>query len=156
MKYFKSILCVHIITLIIGVIILFVIPVEDKLCCNMGYVLLWTILLTAIAVSCSIPIKVKFKKIIKGYLIAFWTLPIIVLCCMGFYAIYFPYLMKSLLVPSAKVIENEQYILREAPFDIRMRGNCLYSKRGLLEIYVGDIGNEEHESEYSYINRVEV
>jgi len=49
----------------------------------MGYVLLWTILLTAIAVSCSIPIKVKFKKIIKGYLIAFWTLPIIVFMLYG-------------------------------------------------------------------------
>lgn len=148
MRRFKLIVCMHIIALIIGVIILFVIPMEDKLCWNMGAVLLWTILLTAIAAGCSMPAKIKFKKTIKGYLIVFWALPVIALCCMGPYAIYFPGIVESWLFPPVKIIENDRYILREAPFDTRLRGYSLYCKRGLLEIYIGDTGNEEYEYGY--------
>lgn len=118
----------------------------------MGYILCWTVMLTAIAVSCSLPAKIKFRKLIKGYLIAYWSFPVIALCCMGFYAAYFPGLVKSVFVPTAKVLENEHYILRKAPFDVRMRGDCLYVKKGLLEIYVGDTGYEEQDGGYSYIN----
>lgn len=145
MKYFKLILGVHIIALVIGVATLFVIPMEDKLCWNMGAVLLWTILLTAIAVVGSMPVKMRFKKVVKGYLIVFWTLSVIALFCMGPYVFYFPGLVTSWLFPPARIIENDRYILRGAPFDIRMRGHSLYYKRGLLEIYIGDTGTEEYE-----------
>ncbi len=122
----------------------------------MGHFIAWVTFLTAIVVSCSIPQHIKFRRAIKGYLIAFWMLPIIALCCMGFYAPYFPYLLKGTFIPTAKVIENEKYILREAPFDIRMRGNCLYLKRGVLEVYQGDTGQKEQDDENTYIDPMAV
>lgn len=111
MKYFKPILCIHIAALILGAILLLAIPFEDKLRWNMGYVVSWTVFLSALVVSCRIPSAIKFRKLLKAYLIVFWSLPVAGLCCMGFYAFYFPFLIKGTFIPSATIVGNKQYVL---------------------------------------------
>lgn len=147
MKFFKSIVCIHIIVLIIGIIILITVPTTDKLRWNMGYVVSWTVFITALLISCCMPRKFRFRKLLKIYLTVFWCLPVAALCCMGFYAVYFPLLLKEIFIPPTKITENKQYILRQAPPDVRMRGDCLYMKDGFFEVYAGDIESEEQEGE---------
>lgn len=72
MKFFKSIVCIHVIVLIIGIIILIAVPTADKLRWNMGYVVSWTVFITALLISCHMPRKFRFRKLLKIYLTVFW------------------------------------------------------------------------------------
>lgn len=114
----KIIVCIHIIALLAGVVRVCTIPMENKLRWSMGYVVPWVLFLSAFAVSCLLPKMKRFRKILKAYIIIFWSLPVVACYCMGFYAFYFPWFCASLFIPNATLIENEHYIIQKcAPTD---------------------------------------
>lgn len=145
MKQFKTILYIHIAASILAVLILIIIPWDDRLRWNIGYIIRWTVPVSALFLMFFIPREYpnKKKKNLKLYLKIFWGLPIATGIITAFFWIFglaYLFLLSIAFIPNASLIEQGEYVIRQ---EQSMRVcYILYQRQGLLEVKKEEIGGQ--------------
>ena len=144
-----ALLATHFGTTVLGIAALMCFP-EDKLRWNMGNIIAWLILLSALLMVFSIPKEYKYRKALKRYLYVFFGVPVA-----GFVASIFVWVLAvieitilcNMFIPDKPIFENEHYTLRAATSPMN-RSYHIYKKEMFVEKHLGRIDNSFSPDDY--------
>lgn len=141
--FLNIILFIHIVASLTGLLILMFFPF-DRIKWNIGCVISWLILITAIVLTFSIPKDFRYRKHLKTYVSVFWGVPVI-----GFVASIFVWIFGmvyitiicNMFIPQSPLFQNKDYTIRREASPMMIKYD-VYRKERFIEKRIGTLDSE--------------